>query len=52
MCKQIKQYNYYAMRYKEKVLRKEKIILQVPIANIVRSVVKNKSLDEKLFMHP
>ena len=40
------------MSYKEKVSRKENNILQVPIANIVRIVDKNKSLDEKLFMHP
>jgi hypothetical protein len=38
------------MRYKEKVLRKENNILQVPIANIVRAVEKNKSSDEKIFM--
>ena len=40
------------MGYKEKVLRKENIILQVPIANIVSAVEKNKSLGEKLFMCP
>ena len=40
------------MSYKEKVLRKENIILQVPNANIVGTVEKNKSLDEKLFMSP
>ena len=38
------------MRYKEKVLRKENNILQVPNANIVRAVEENKSSDEKLFM--
>lgn len=40
------------MRYKEKVLRKENNILQVPNTNIVRIVDKNKSLDEKTFMCP
>ena len=41
------------MGYKEKVLRKENnIILQVPNANIVRTVEKNKSLGEKMFMCP
>ena len=39
------------MSYKEKVLRKENIILQVPNANIVGAVEKNKSWGEKLFMH-
>ncbi len=34
------------MRYKEKVLRKEINILQVPNTNIVRAVDKIKSLDE------
>lgn len=38
------------MSYKEKVLRKENIILQVPNANIVGAVEKNKSWGEKLFM--
>ena len=38
------------MSYKEKVLRKENIILQVPNANIVGTVVKNKSLTKINFM--
>jgi hypothetical protein len=40
------------MRYKEKVLRKENNILQVPIANIMTPVDKNKSLDEIKFISP
>ena len=38
--------NYYAMSYKEK----GNAILQVPNANIVGAVEKNKSWGEKLFM--
>ena len=37
---------------RKSVEKRKYIILQVPNANIVMSVVKNKSLDEKLFMHP